>query len=298
MWLSLAFASAMLLGLYDAAKKSALRDNAVIPVLLLNTIFCSLIFLPPLLSAELSLGWFDGTVLSSTQGSLHEHLLIVAKSALVLSSWIFGYYAIKHLPLTIVGPINSIRPILVLIGAMTIFGERPNLWQWAGIALALLSLYLLSRSSRRDGIDFRRNVWIWALAAATLLGAASGLYDKFVVSKLNPVFVQSWFCVYQAAMMTVIAAAIWYPDRHRAPLKWNRAIPLISVFICCADFCYYQALSRPEAMISIVSMIRHSSVIVSFACGALLFGERNLRAKFLDLLLILAGMVLLYIGRQ
>lgn len=43
-------------------------------------------------------------------------------------------------------------------------------------------------------------------------------------------------------------------------------------------------------------MIRHSSVIVSFACGALLFGERNLRAKFLDLLLILAGMVLLYIG--
>ncbi len=179
---------------------------------------------------------------------------------------------------------------------MTIFGERPNLWQWAGIALALLSLYLLSRSSRRDGIDFRRNVWIWALAAATLLGAASGLYDKFVVSKLNPVFVQSWFCIYQAAMMTVIAAAIWYPDRHRAPLKWNRAIPLISVFICCADFCYYQALSRPEAMISIVSMIRRSSVIVSFACGALLFGERNLRAKFLDLLLILAGMVLLYIG--
>ena len=172
-------------------KKRALRDNAVIPVLLLNTIFCSLIFLPPLLSAELSLGWFDGTVLSSTRGSLHEHLLIVAKSALVLSSWIFGYYAIKHLPLTIVGPINSIRPILVLIGAMTIFGERPNLWQWAGIALALLSLYLLSRSSRRDGIDFRRNVWIWALAAATLLGAASGLYDTFVVSKLNPVFVQS-----------------------------------------------------------------------------------------------------------
>lgn len=182
MWLSLAFASAMLLGLYDAAKKSALRDNAVIPVLLLNTIFCSLIFLPPLLSAELSLGWFDGTVLSSTQGSLHEHLLIVAKSALVLSSWIFGYYAIKHLPLTIVGPINSIRPILVLIGAMTIFGERPNLWQWAGIALALLSLYLLSRSSRRDGIDFRRNVWIWALAAATLLGAASGLYYVYASS--------------------------------------------------------------------------------------------------------------------
>lgn len=298
MWLSFAFASAVLLGLYDVAKKRALAGNAVLPVLLLNTFFCTLIFLPPLLSAQLSLGWFDSTVLASTVGSPHDHLLIVAKAALVLSSWIFGYYAIKHLPLTIVGPVNATRPIMVLVGAMLIFGERLNLWQWAGVMLAVVSLYLLGRSSRREGVDFRRNVWIWSLAAATVLGAASGLYDKYVVGQLDPVFVQSWFCLYQFVMMSVVAAVVWLPHRRRQPFRWNWAIPLISIFISCADFCYYQALSRPDAMISIVSMVRRSSVLVSFACGALLFGERNLRAKFIDLLLILLGMVLLYVGSK
>ena len=46
MWLILAFMSAALLGCYDSLKKQALKDNAVIPVLFLNTLFSSLIFLP------------------------------------------------------------------------------------------------------------------------------------------------------------------------------------------------------------------------------------------------------------
>lgn len=298
MWLSLAFSSAVLLGLYDVAKKRALTDNAVLPVLLLNTLFCTLIFLPPLISAQCSLGWFDGTVLASTTGTWHDHLLIVLKSALVLSSWLFGYYAIKHLPLTIVGPISATRPVMVLVGAMLIFGERLNAWQWAGVLSAVVSLYLLSRSSRREGVDFRSNRWIWSLAAATVLGAASGLYDKYVVGEINPIFVQSWFCLYQFIMMSIAVAAIWLPRRRISPMRWNWAIPLISVFISCADFCYYQALSRPDAMISVISMVRRSSVVVSFACGAILFGERNLRAKVVDLLLILAGMIMIYIGSR
>lgn len=39
MWLLLAFLSAALLGFYDAFKKQALKDNAVLPVLFLNTVF-------------------------------------------------------------------------------------------------------------------------------------------------------------------------------------------------------------------------------------------------------------------
>ena len=45
MWLVLAFLSAALLGCYDSFKKQALRANAVVPVLFLNTLFSSLFFL-------------------------------------------------------------------------------------------------------------------------------------------------------------------------------------------------------------------------------------------------------------
>ena len=63
MWLILAFISAALLGFYDVAKKQALRDNSVPAVLLLNTLFSSLLFLPVILSGES--GWDGSTAHSS-----------------------------------------------------------------------------------------------------------------------------------------------------------------------------------------------------------------------------------------
>ena len=215
MWLLLAFTSALLLGLYDVAKKQALRDNAVLPVLLLNTLFSSLLFLPTILSTAGGWGWFDATPLRCPAGDLHAHLLVVLKSCIVLSSWVFGYFGIKHLPLTIVGPINATRPVMTLVGAMLIFGERLNGYQWVGVVLAIGSLFLLSRSSRREGVDFRHDVWIYCIAAAAVLGAASGLYDKFITRRLDPVFVQSWYTFYQFWMMSAAVLLIWWPRRRR-----------------------------------------------------------------------------------
>ena len=290
MWLSLAFTSAALLGLYDAAKKKALTGNAVLPVLLLNTFFCSLFFLPAILSAECGFGWFDGTVLESSCGTLRAHGLVVLKSAIVLTSWIFGYFGMKHLPLTIVGPINATRPVLVLLGALLIFGERLNASQWAGVLLALVSLFLLGRSSRREGVDFAHNRWILCIAAAALTGAASGLYDKYIMTRLDPVFVQSWYNLYQFLMMAIVVGILWWPRRgHTTPFRWSWAIPFISIFLSAADFAYLYALRDSDAMISVVSMIRRGSVVVSFLCGAALFHERNLRSKAVDLAFILVG---------
>ena len=298
MWLSLAFLSAALLGLYDVAKKKSLSGNAVLPVLLLNTLFSSLLFLPAILSAELGLGWFDSSPLAASRGTAEAHALVAVKSVIVLTSWIFGYFGMKHLPLTIVGPVNATRPVLVLVGALAVFGERLNGFQWIGVALALTSLVLLSRSGRREGVDFRHNVWILCLAAAAVTGAASGLYDKYIMTRLDPAFVQSWYNLYQLGMMAVVTALLWLPRRAASPFRWSWAIPLISVFLSAADFAYFCALREPDAMISVVSMVRRGSVVVSFLCGALLFGERNLRAKAVDLGFVLLGMLFLWLGSR
>ena len=298
MWVVAALLSALLLGFYDVCKKRSLKGNAVVVVLLLNTLFSTILFAPVILDAEFGLGLFDGTALASTSGSFGDHALVMLKAAITLSSWLCGYYAIKHLPLTIVGPVNATRPVVVLVGALLFFGEELNVWQWGGVLLTIVSLYLLSRAGSRESIDFRSNRHVWALFAAMLLGAVSGLYDKFIIANcsLHPLFVQSWFGVYQLIMMTVITLVVWLPRRANEPFKWVWTIPLISLFVSCADFCYYHALDDPDAMIAVVSMIRRGSVLVTFLSGALLFGERNLKAKALDLGLILVGMVFLCIG--
>ena len=302
MWLILAFVSATMLGFYDASKKASLKDNAVLPVLLLNTIFSTLIFSPFLADYISGSGWFAGGFLDTASGYENEltaHLMVVLKAFIVLSSWICGYFGLKHLPLTIVGPINATRPVLVLVGAMLFFGERLNIYQWIGVLLALLSIYLMSRAGKKEDIDFKSNRWIWCVATATLMGAISGLYDKFIMKSLNPMFVQSWFNLYQMVIMTVVCGLIWYPTRHKTtPFRWSWAIPLISIFICLGDFAYFTSLSDPESMISVVSLVRRSSVIISFICGVIVFKERNIKAKLIDLAIILLGMAFIWIGTR
>ena len=298
MWLILAFVSAALLGLYDVAKKQAVKGNAVPTVLLLNTLFSSLLFLPVIISSECDLGWFAGSIFNVEPQPLRVHLLIILKSAIVLSSWIFGYFGIKPLPLPLVGPINATRPVLVLVGAMLIFGERLNALQWIGVLLALISIFLLSRAGKREGIDFARNRWILCVAAAAVLGAASGLYDRHIMRELEPLFVQSWYNIYQFSMMAIAVTLIYLLQPNRTAFHWSWAIPFISLFLSAADLAYFVALSDGEAMISVVSMIRRGSGVVSFACGAMLFKEKNLRSKAIDLVFILAGMLFLWLGSR
>ena len=237
--------------------------------------------------------------LGATTCVVRAHLLVILKAFIVLSSWICGYFGLKHLPLSIVGPINATRPVLVLVGATLIFGERLNIYQWVGVLLTIFSVFLMSHTGKKENIDFKRNKWVWCLAGAVLMGAISGLYDKFIMKQLCPMFVQSWFNLYQMVIMAVICGLLWYPRRKDStPFTWRWSIPLISLFICIADFAYFSSLNNPDSMISVVSLVRRSSVIVSFACAALIFKERNLRAKAIDLALILLGMAFIWIGTR
>lgn len=302
MWIILAFISAFLLGLYDVSKKQALKGNAVLKVLLLNTIFSTILFSPVVLNSLFDLGWFEGTRFAVPLGSAAEHGAVFIKAVLVLISWICGYFGLKELPLTIAAPIHATRPVMTLVGAMIIFGERLNLTQWAGVLLAIASLFMLSHSGKKEGIDFRHNRGVLLVGLAAITGACCGLYDRHIMHSLEPMFVQSWYTLYQAVLMSItIIILTFFKVRKQGsadPFHWSWAIPLISLFLSAADVAYLFALSEADAMISVVSMIRRSSVLVSFTCGAILFHERNLKAKAFDLALIFIAAILLYIGSR
>lgn len=304
MWIAFAFLSAILLGFYDVSKKISLKDNVIIPVLFLNTLFCSLLFVPFIALSGNAIG--SDAFLYVPQTSLHEQVFIMLKAVIVLSSWILGYKAIKHLPLTIVGPINATRPVMVLVGALLLYGERLNLWQWAGVALSIVSFFMLSRSGRKEGIKFSHNKWIAFLIAAAVLGACSGLYDRLILAPvsegglgLHRMTVQAYYNFYQCILMFVAMLTMWLPKRRSStPLKWHWAIPVISIFLSAADLAYFYALTKPDAMIAVVSMIRRGSVVVSFCIGSIFLHEKNLRSKFTDVILILLSMLMLYLGSK
>lgn len=298
MWLLLSFVSATLLGLYDACKKVALRTNAVLPVLFITTLVSSLLFAPFIILSRFAPELLQDSLFYVPTAGWQAHGLIFIKSLIVLSAWFLGYLGMKHLPLTLVGPINATRPVMVLLGAMLLFSERLNLYQWIGVGFALLSLWLLSLSGKKEGVRFTSNRWILCTLGAAVLGATSGLYDRYLLKELPPMLVQSWYCLYQVLVMCPLLWLLWHKRTDAIPLSWSPALIGIPILLSMADFAYFLALAEPEALISVVSMIRRGSVVVSFACGAWILGEKNLRSKAIDLVLILVGMLFLYLGSK
>ena len=301
MWLWAAVASAFLLGFYDVAKKQASRNNDVLHILLFATGISTCFFIPWILSSIFGWGFADGTVFETQRGTPKEHLMIFLKSLIVSVSWITGLMGLKNLPITTAGTIKTSRPVFVLIASIILFGERLNLWQWGGILVAILALWMLGRTSKKEGVDFSKDIWIACMWIAVLTGVVSAIMDKYLMGAnymgMKTMFVQSWCNFYiTLIMMVAVLFARFKRSKVYKPYRHDWAIVIIAVFIAASDFLYFYSLSRPGSMLAVVSMLRRSSVIITFVCGAILFKEGYLKEKGYALALLLVGMALLVIG--
>lgn len=291
MWIILAIVSSLGLGVYDIFKKLSVSGNNVLAVLFCSTA-CSALLLSPVVIATVC----GGSV--GFGGDAMGHAYIALKALIVLASWVMGFYAVKYLPLTITGPVNATRPVLVLVGAILVFGERLNALQWAGVALGFCSLFFAGRMGAKEGFSLRHSRWLWLIMGATVMGAVSALYDKFLIRRYEPLQVQAWFSLYQAVIMGAAIVVMHRLSATRTPFVWRWTIPCIALFLTAADVAYFFSLSQPGAMVSVVSMIRRGSVLVSFCFGVVALREKNVRLKLVDLAVLLLGLALLVLGSR
>lgn len=297
MWAFAGLLSALFLGIYDIFKKTSLNGNAVMPVLFFSTLTSTVIFLPVVIGSSFFPETFSSIGLFSPQLNFVQHLQVLLKSVIVVSSWILAFFAMKHLPVTVFSPIRATGPFWTLIGALLIFHEKLNLLQWIGVLLTLLFFFLFSTTGKKEGIEYRSNKWIWFIVGGTLLGAISGLYDKFIIARIDRIAVQAWFSFYQVIILLPVLAIFWFPGRKKTtPFRWRWSIPAIGLTLVIADFLYFYALSCDGSMISVIAALRRVSVLVTFAFGAFVLGEVNLKQKGIYLLGILVGTLLITLG--
>ena len=297
MWVIQGLIAAIFLGLYDVFKKISVNNNGVLPVLFFTVFFNTLLCLPFLVGSRVAPDFFADINFFVPEISAKEHLQILLKSAIVTSSWIFAFFAVKHLPITIVAPIRATGPLWTLIGAILIFNEHLSLLQWLGMAITLSFFFLFSTAGKREGIEFKRNKWVLFLIIGTLLSVSSGLYDKYIIRAVDRLSVLVWCSIYHLAIMSVVMLLIWVPNRKKyPPFHWRWSIPFISVGLILSDYLYFYAVSQPESLISILSALRRGGVVVAFAFCAIFLKEKNIRIKGLYLLGILAGITCIALG--
>ena len=287
-WLLLAFGSAVFLGFYDLAKKKSVQDNAVRPVLLLCSAFYALFMLPVL---------FTGHCESLT---FHDHLYLMGKAVIVGASWLFTYNAIAHMPLSISTTIRALAPLFTIMIAVGFMGERPFPLQWLGIAICICSYVGLSLAGRKEMGHFFSNGWVISMVLGTILASCSGIYDKFILQRMNfePMTVQVWFSIYMLVVQFLITAFTWFPTRKSTtPFQFRWTFLAVAALLIVADRFYFLAVGNPDALISVITVLRRSSVFISFVFGILIFKERKSKMKFLALLGVVLGLCLISLGK-
>lgn len=299
MWIPLALISSVLLGLYDVCKKHALTNNAVLPVLFLSVAFG---FLP------MPFFWAGSRIAPELMqqmycyvpvATLSEHVHILIKALIVCISWVLAYFAMKHLPISIVTPIRASGPVWTLLGAVLIFHERPSLLQWAGMAVIFASYYAFSQIGQKEGVVFHRSKWILFIFLATFIGTFSTLYDKYLLQNLGytPMLVQFWFSFYNVVLLGLVTLIFWWPRRIQCTrFEWRWSVPLIGLLLVASDFTYFNAVRQPEALIVVLSILRRSSVVISFIYGFCFFKDVNRRGKTWALAGVLTGVILIVLA--
>lgn len=283
MWIWCAIASALMLGIYDVFKKQALARNSVLMILLATTSLSAIFLSPFLFTMPFESEW-----------------QLILKSAIVTISWVSGLAGMKYLPLTTAGTLKAFRPVIVVLISVSLLGERLNVWQFSGVLLAFVALFMLSSASSREGIRFTHSRGFFYMCISIVSGVCSALLDKFIMRDMHPLYVQSHCNLYIALMMGFVLFASCYWERRQGgeptPFVWDWKLLMIALFITGADFLYFYALSLEGALLSVISITRRLSVVVTFVFGAILFHERNVKRKALALLVLLLATTLLVIG--
>lgn len=294
-WMLLSLLSAVFLGIYALAKKAAVHENAVPPVLLLNVLTAGLLYLPVMIVSAVKPVWINDTALFVEPLTIQQHGLLFLKSALVGASWTFAFYGLKHLPLSIATPIRSTSPFWTIAIAVTFLQERPTTVQWCGIALIVGAFFAFSVIGKQEGINFRRNRWVMMMLIATLLGSFSSLYDKHLLQTkhFSPATVQAWFSIYLCVVLFPLAARWYVKDRTCKPFEFRWAIPAIAVTLLIADFAYFTALADPSAQIALISPLRRTSILVPFVFGIVCLKEKSPKPKAVCIACMLIGVALL-----
>jgi transporter family protein len=282
-WLLWILASSVGLSVYDLCKKASVKNNSVFPTLLVTTFS----------------GWAAVSVLLVLCGRMNEAfalsperiVFLLIKSCIVAASWTATYFALKTLPITCAAPIRASGPFWTLLGAVLVFGEVPNAVQGVGMAFVLSGCAFFSLSSRGDAAAGGTKAVLLAFAG-TVLGSCSALYDKHLMQGMGigPLTVLWWFLGGMTVMYAIPAVF------NRGGFRWRWTMPLTGILLAATDACYFNAIAVPDAQISVLSLIRRSSIVLTFFIGGAIFRERGLRRKAVALAAILIGVVLLCLG--
>ncbi len=278
LWIPLVLFYGLAKGARDALKKQALTKSSVIEVLFYHALIALVVLIP-----------FSHNLLAV---SFVDHLWIFLKSFVIFVGWIFAFTSIKHMPVSLYGVIDTARVVFSIVLALIFLGEVMTIPKAAGLLLVILGIVLVNFGNKDDGKAIKMKYLVIALLSC-LLNAISGLLDKMLLSKgtLDSSQLQFFYMLYMTALYGVYI--IFKREKIKlSTIKNNYWIAILSVLFVIADRALFIANEDPESQITVMTLIKQSSVLVTVLCGKMFFKEKHILKRTVCAMVVFAGIIL------
>lgn len=289
MWMLLTLFYGLVKGAREIFKKKALEKNSVIEVLLVYT-FLSLVMVIPQAPAA---------------GGLEpvQFLWIALKSFVIFIAWIAGFKAIKQLPISMYGILDLSRVIFATLLGIFVLGESVTVNKLIGLILVSAGLLFLKFNpfAKQSGVirktaevsDSVRPAntafFVFLAFLSCILNAVSGLLDKILMRTMTSSQLQFWYTLFLVIFYAIYALAT--RTRISRGLWKNIWIWLLAAGLIVMDKALFVANGMPESQVTVMTLIKQSSVIVAILAGKFVFKEKNIVHKAICAAIVVAGII-------
>ena len=273
LWILFIFIYALLKGSREGMKKMALKKSSSNEILFFYTLTGFIMTIP----------------FSASAFNLEPHLIfwIFVKSAVVCTAWLCAFAALKKMSVSLYGIMDLSRMVFSTFLGVFVLGEVFTTKKAIGVILVTLGLLLVNLKKNTE----TKGMTIITLTAALLncfFNAVSGTMDKVLMQYMNSSQLQFWFMLF----MTLIYGVILLVRREKvyiSHLKSNYWIIIMSLSLIIGDKLLFEANASPLSEVTVMTIIKQSSVLVTVLTGWLFFKEKHILYKLFCTAIILSG---------
>ena len=270
-------------GFREIFKKKALEKNTVTEVLLVYT-FISLIIATPQIPNAMGL-------------TGRQYFWVAVKAFVIFVAWIAGFKAIKQLPVSLVGVLDLSRVLFASLLGVLVLGETITLNKGIGLCFVSAGLLFLKfnpfkKQTEKTGVLSVQNTSIYIFLAflSCILNAVSGLLDKILMKEMNSSQLQFWYTLFLVSYYAIYAL-VTKAKITRSVWK-NPWIYLLAAGLIAMDKVLFIANGIPESQLTVMTLIKQSSVIVAIFAGKYVFKEKNILHKVICAAIIITGIII------
>lgn len=273
LWILFIVIYSLLKGSREGMKKAALKKSGSTEILFFYTLVGLILVLP----------------FSKEAFSLAPLYIFYAflKALVVCTAWIFAFTAIKNMSVSLYGVMDLSRMVFSTALGVFVLGEAFTVNKAIGVGLVILGLLLVNLKKSTSGKGMSVTVLVAALLNC-FFNAVSGTMDKILMQYMHSSQLQFWFMFF----MTVIYGAVILIRRERISvkcLKTNFWIPLMSLSLIVGDKLLFEANRSPLSEVTLMTVIKQSSVLVTVLTGWLVFKEKHILYKLMCTGIVLIG---------